>query len=69
MANNNIKSQLQLSQSELEYVENTFTSDDKLQLFHLHYCREKDINLYFYGERLSRVCSITANALAERLGK
>ena len=69
MAKTNIKSQLNLSNSELEYIEETFTTDDKLQVFHLHYCREKDINLYFYGERLNRVCSIVSNALEERLNK
>ena len=31
--------------------------------------QEKDINLYFYGERLNRVCSIVSNALEERLNK
>ncbi len=69
LAKSNIKTQLNLSNSELEYVEDTFTTDEKLQVFHLHYCREKDINLYFYGERLNRVCSIVANALEERLKK
>ena len=69
LAKSNIKTQLNLSNSELEYVEDTFTTDEKLQVFHLHYCREKDINLYFYGERLNRVCSIVANALEERLNK
>ena len=69
MAKTNIKSQLNLSNSEHEYIEETFTSDDELQVFHLRYCREKDINLYFYGERLNRVCSIVSNALEERLNK
>ena len=41
LAKSNIKTQLNLSNSELEYVEDTFTTDEKLQVFHLHYCREK----------------------------
>ena len=69
MAKNTIKSQLNLSSSEREYVEEAFLNDDKLQIFHLHYCREKDINLYFYGERLERVCNIVSDALEERLNK
>lgn len=69
MAKNNIKSQLNLSASELEYVEETFITDEKLQVFHLRYCREKDINIYFYGERLESVCSIVSSALKERLNK
>ncbi len=69
LAKNNLKSQLNLSNSELEYIEDTFITDDKLQLFHYRYCREKDIHLYFYGERLNRVCSIVTNALEERLNK
>ncbi|WP_404342215.1 hypothetical protein [Pseudoalteromonas mariniglutinosa] len=69
MAKNNIKSQLQLSESEQQYIEDSFVSDEQLQIFHVRYCREKDINLYFYGERLNKVCSIVINALEERLNK
>ena len=69
MTKNKIKSQLNLSNSELEYIEETFTTDDKLQVFHLRYCREKDINLYFYGERLNRVCSIISYAVFCRINK
>ncbi|MCQ8880134.1 hypothetical protein NQT69_19245 [Pseudoalteromonas shioyasakiensis] len=69
MAKNRIKSALSLSESELEYLEETMQTDEQLQLFHTRYCRSKDLNLYFYEDRLNTVCKIAAESLAERRGK
>ncbi|BDF95914.1 hypothetical protein KAN5_27520 [Pseudoalteromonas sp. KAN5] len=69
MAKNRIKSELTLSETELEYLEETMQTDEQLQLFHTRYCRSKDLNLYFYEDRLNTVCGIAATALAERRGK
>lgn len=66
---NKIAAQLQLSESEREYTEKTFTTDDSVQLFHLRYCRERDLNLYFYDERLTRVCKIVSEALKLKRAK
>ena len=65
----NLSKQLQLSVSESEYVEKTFTTDDSVQLFHLRYCRERDLNLYFYGDRLNTVCKIVTEALEQKRAK
>ena len=69
MAKNRIKSELTLSETELEYLEETMQTDEQLQLFHTRYCRSKDLNLYFYEDRLNTVCDIVATSLAERRGK
>ena len=69
MAKNRISSQLKLSESEGEYVEKTFTTDDSVQLFHLRYCRERDLNLYFYDDRLNTVCKIVTEALEQKRAK
>ncbi|WP_372761642.1 hypothetical protein [Pseudoalteromonas sp.] len=69
MTKNNISAQLSLSESEREYVEKTFTTDDSVQLFHLRYCRERDLNLYFYADRLNTVCKIAAESLAQKRAK
>ena len=69
IAKNRISTQLKLSESEREYVEKTFTTDDAVQLFHLRYCRERDLNLYFYAERLNKVCKIVSDVLEEKRAK
>ncbi|MEL0642451.1 hypothetical protein V6260_17775 [Pseudoalteromonas aliena] len=69
MAKNRIAAQLKLSESEQEYIEKTFTTDDSVQLFHLRYCRERDLNLYFYDERLNMVCKIVSEALEQKRAK
>jgi hypothetical protein len=66
MAKSNISAQLGLSESEHEYVEKTFTTDDSVRLFHLRYCRERDLNLYFYDDRLNTVCKIVSESLAQK---
>lgn len=68
-AKNRIKSALTLSESELEYLEQTMSSDEKLQIFHNRYCRSKDLNMYFYDDRLNIICSIVTESLAELRGK
>jgi len=69
MAKNRVAAQLKLSESEQEYIEKTFTTDDSVQLFHLRYCRERDLNLYFYDERLNTVCKIVSEALEQKRAK
>ena len=69
MTKSRIKSQLRLSDSGQEYVEKTFTTDDSVQLFNLRYCRERELNLYFYDERLNTVCKIISEALEQRRAK
>jgi hypothetical protein len=66
---NKVSAQLKLSESELEYTEKTFTTDDSVRLFHLRYCRERDLNLYFYDERLTTVCKIVSEALELKRAK
>ncbi|WP_024609500.1 hypothetical protein [Pseudoalteromonas sp. TB64] len=66
MAKNLISSQLKLSESESEYIEKTFTTNDSVQLFHLRYCRERDLNLYFYDDRLNTVCKIVSESLEQK---
>ena len=68
-AKNQIKSALTLSDSELEYLEGTMSSDEKLQIFHTRYCRSKDLNMYFYDDRLNTVCSIVTESLEEMRGR
>ena len=69
MTKNKISAQLTLSESEREYTEKTFTTDDSIRLFHLRYCRERDLNLYFYDERLNTVCKIVSGSLEHMRGK
>jgi hypothetical protein len=69
MAKSRISSQLKLSESEHEYIETAFTTDDSIQLFHLRYCRERDLNLYFYAERLNTVCKIVSESLEQKRAK
>lgn len=65
MAKNRISNELTLSESEHEYINKTFTTNDSVRLFHLRYCRERDINLYFYAKRLNTVCKIVSETLDE----
>jgi hypothetical protein len=58
-----IAKQLTLSESEREYIDKAFTTDDSVRLFHLHYCQERDLNLYFYEKRLDKVCHVINDAL------
>ena len=69
LAKNRISNELTLSSSEKEYVEKTFTTDDAVQLFNLRYCRERDLNLYFYAERLNKVCKIVSESLEQKRAK
>lgn len=68
-AKSKIKSALTLSESELEYLEQTMSSDEKLQVFHNRYCLSKDLNMYFYDDRLNTVCSIVTESLTKMRGK
>lgn len=69
MTKNQINDQLTLSRTEKEYVEKTFTTDESIQLFHLRYCRQGDLNLYFYGERLATVCDVISQSLDKKRTK
>ncbi|KTF13151.1 hypothetical protein [Pseudoalteromonas sp. 10-33] len=69
LAKNRISNELTLSGSEKEYVEKTFTTDDAVQLFNLRYCRERDLNLYFYADRLNTVCKIVSESLEQKRAK
>ncbi|KPH56747.1 hypothetical protein AMS58_20390 [Pseudoalteromonas porphyrae] len=69
MAKSRISSALTLSGSEREYLEDTLKTDEQLQLFHTRYCNSKDLNLYFYEDRLATVCSIVSESLIENRAK
>ncbi|WP_213611141.1 hypothetical protein [Pseudoalteromonas sp.] len=62
---NNINKQLALSKSEQDYVAKTFTTDESVKVFELRYCRQGDLNLYFYEEQLTTVCHIIKESLAQ----
>ena len=64
MTRNKINKQLALSRSEQDYVEKTFINDESVKLFELRYCRQRDLNLYFYEERLTTVCRIIKESIA-----
>tara|TARA_Y100000766_G_C18775732_1_gene540651 strand:- start:250 stop:609 length:360 start_codon:yes stop_codon:yes gene_type:complete len=65
MTRNKINRQLALSRSEEDYIDKTFTNDESVKLFELRYCRQGDLNLYFYEERLLTVCRIIKESLAQ----
>ncbi len=65
MTRNKINKQLALSRSEEDYIDKTFTNDESVKLFELRYCRQGDLNLYFYSERLTTVCRIIKESLAQ----
>ncbi|MBQ4834157.1 hypothetical protein J8L70_12960 [Pseudoalteromonas sp. MMG010] len=63
LTKNLITKEIRLSDSEREYINKTFTSDESVRLFHLRYCKQHDLNLYFYEERLDQVCNTINVAL------
>lgn len=62
-----ITQELSLNQSELDYLNDALGTDDKLRAFHLRYCQEHDLNLYFYGDKLNVICRIAGESLTEGL--
>ena len=63
MARSMIMNKFELDETELEYLNDALSSDKKLQEFHLRYCKENDLNLYFYGNKLTEICRITKEAI------
>ena len=63
LARSVITERLELDETELEYLDEILSSDDKLQAFHLRYCKENDLNLYFYGNKLTEICRIAKEAI------
>lgn len=65
IARTKIMQYFELDDTELEYLNEALGTDDKLKSFHLRYCKEKDLNLYFYGDKLNEICRIASEAIFE----
>lgn len=59
---------LEMTEAEHNYITEALATDEKVRVFHLKYCKENDINLYFYGPDLIKICDITAQAMQEAKG-
>lgn len=65
IARTQIAQKLELDETELEYLNDALGTDDKLKAFHLRYCKENDLNLYFYGNKLNVICKIAGESIFE----
>ena len=65
IARTHITQKIELDETELEYLNDALSTDDKLKAFHLRYCKENDLNLYFYGNKLNEICRIAGESIFE----
>lgn len=65
VARSEIERQLSLSESEHAYIQEALLTNKKLQEFYVQYCERKELNLYFYAERLDQICGIVAASRAD----
>lgn len=54
---------VRLREKERIHIEETTTSDDKVIAWHKRYCEQRDLNPFFYGDKLRQVCQIMANRI------
>jgi hypothetical protein len=53
-----IKEKLRLSQTAEDYLDKQFATNPKMGSFNTRYCRNKELNSYFYGDDLRQICKI-----------
>lgn len=53
-----IKEKLRLSQTAEDYLDKQFATNPKMDSFNTRYCRNKELNSYFYGDDLRQICKI-----------
>ncbi|MCF2859587.1 hypothetical protein L1286_19065 [Pseudoalteromonas sp. SMS1] len=58
-----ISQSIQLSESERSYLKTALATDEKVKIFHLRYCQEHELNMYFYGPKLKTICDAAAKAI------
>ena len=65
IARTKITQKIKLDETELKYLNDALGTDDKLQAFHIRYCKGNDLNLYFYGYKLNEICRIADESIFE----
>lgn len=53
-----VKARIKPSKSETAYLEEQFATNDTMAAFTSRYCRQKELNSYFYGDDLRQICRI-----------
>ncbi|WP_440054318.1 hypothetical protein ACSLBF_15865 [Pseudoalteromonas sp. T1lg65] len=57
-ARTNIAKAIEMDADQQTYLNEALSSDDKTRLFHLRYCKERDTNLYFYSDQMTKICEV-----------
>lgn len=52
------KEKLRLSQTAEDYLSKQLATNQKMDAFNTRYCRNKELNSYFYGDDLRQICKI-----------
>ncbi|KID59113.1 hypothetical protein N473_07845 [Pseudoalteromonas luteoviolacea CPMOR-1] len=62
-ARHEIAREIELSASEQAYLLDALATDEKVKVFHVRFCQEHELNLYFFGPKLNTICDIAAKAI------
>ncbi|MDK2596998.1 hypothetical protein [Pseudoalteromonas obscura] len=62
-ARQHIASEIELTESEAAYLLTALATNEKVKVFHVRYCQEHELNLYFYGPKLKTICDAAKKAI------
>ncbi|MCF6438364.1 hypothetical protein L1077_02835 [Pseudoalteromonas luteoviolacea] len=62
-ARHEIAKEIDLTPSEKEYLQDALATDEKVKVFHVRFCQEHELNLYFFGPKLQTICDATKKAI------
>ncbi|ATC96064.1 hypothetical protein [Pseudoalteromonas tunicata] len=62
--NAEIKAKLKLKEKERIHLDENTQTDEKVRAFHKRYCTDRDLNQFFYGDKLRQVCLIMTTEIA-----
>jgi len=62
--NAEIKAKVKLKEKERIHLDENTDTDVKVSVFHKRYCTDRDLNQFFYGDKLRQICQIMASEIA-----